>query len=340
MADYRVESRLRDGTYIQTLPYRNLQYEIGRNKPYGCRFDLPLYHDAVTPSTLAPGLHEIWVWRNGVLVKAGPLWDVTPSSNDKSINCSAMDILDYLDVRLVGNQSYTATDQTTIAWSLIGWSQLATDGGLNIVQGTLGAGISRTASWRAYDNKYILEAITDMSEMTQGYDFDITPANRAFNAYYPRPQTNRGLTLYYPQHIRHYSIQYWGKYLRNSIGVQGVDPNYSTAVDTTSRSTYGLREYGDSYRDAQLITDLNNYASKIRDQRKDVKAYPTISLRQDIIDIFDTNVIQLGDLLGVVIQDGYVQINTTLRYQTAQVSVDKQGSEAVVLYLQDQRELN
>ncbi len=340
MADYRIETRLRDGTYVQTLPYSNLQYEIGRNKPYGCRFDLPLYHEAVTSSTIQPGLHEIWVWRNGSLVKAGPLWDVVPSSSTGKLNCNAMDILDYFDTRLTHAQTFSAVDQTAIAWGLINYTQGLTNGGLGVVSGTLGTGITRSATWKDYDNKYILEAITDISQMTSGFDFDITPSTRAFNAYYPRPQTNRNLKLYYQQHIRHYSVQYWGKYMRNAVQVQGVEPNLSVAIDTTSRSTYGLREYADSYRDAQLITDLNNYASKIRDQRKDVKAYPSISLHQDFIDIFDTNVIQLGDLLGVVIQDGYVNIDTTLRYETAQISVDKQGSESIVLYLQDQRELN
>lgn len=340
MADYRIETRLRDGTYVQTLPHRNLQYEIGRNKPYGCRFDVPLYHRAVTSSTIVPGLHEIWVWRNGVLVKAGPLWDVTPSSSDKSLNCSAMDLLDYFDTRLTHAQNYATIDQVLIAWNLVNYTQGLTNGDLGIIMGTLGTGITRSATWKDYDNKYILEAITDISEMVQGFDFDIDPATRAFNAFYPRPQTNRNLALYYPQQIRHYSVQYWGKYMRNVVQVQGVDPNLSVAVDTTSRSTYGLREYADSYRDAQLITDLNNYAGKIRDQRKDVKAYPTVSLQQDFIDMFNSNIIQLGDLLRVVIQDGYVNIDTTLRYQTAQITVDKQGSEAVVLYLQDQRELN
>jgi hypothetical protein len=340
MADYRIESRLRSGQYLAALPFRNLQYEMGWNKPYSARFDLPLYHPAVNTSTLLPGLHEIWIWRNGVLIKAGPLWDVTASADDASVNCNMMDIVDYLDTRLVGAQSYTTTDQGSIAWGLINTSQGLTDGALGIVQGTTATAITRSATWKTFDNKYILEAITDMNEMTSGFDFYIDPSTRAFNAIYPRPQRNNNLQLIFPFHIRKYSIQYMGKYLRNSVGVAGTEPAYSTAVDTTSRGTYGLREYADSYRDAATITDLNAYASKLRDIRKDVKAYPTLTLNSDLVDIFDTNVIKYGDLINVQIVDGYVNINTTLRYITAQITVDKQGSESIVLYLQDQRELN
>lgn len=339
MAQYRLESRTRAGLYVAALPYRNLQYELGWNQPYGMRFELPLYHDAVTWNTLQPGLHEIWVWRNGSLVTCGPLWDATPSSENASINCNAQNLLDYFDVRLIDDVEYNVVDQVNIAWDLINDSQAKTDGSLGIVAGTLNTGITRSAKWTKFDNKYILEAITDFSEMQDGFDFNIDPATRAFNARYPRPQADRGLTLVWKKHIRRYSVQYMGKYLRNSIRISATEPYYTEAVDTTSRSTYGLREYGDSYRDAPTASELSDYASKIRDKRKDVKNYPTVMINPDIIDIFDPNVIQYGDKVRLIIKDGYVNIDAQYRYITAQVSVDKHGAETVVIYLQDLREV-
>ena len=329
MADYRIESRLRDGSYIATLPWLNLQYELGWNKTYDLRFTLPLYHEAVTWATLHPGLHEIWCWRNGVLVKAGPLWDANPSSDNASISCGASDIIDYFDVRLIDTVDYAAVDQTAIAWGLIDDSQDKTDGDLGVVAGTLDTGITRSASWKSFDEKYILDALTDFQEMNSGFDFTIDPATRAFHARYPRPQRDNNLRLEYPVSIRKYSVQFMGKYLRNHIRMSATDPTYVDAVDTTSRSTYGLREMGDTYRDAATVTDLTDYASKIRDQRKDVKNYPTVMIDPDIIDIFDSNVLQYGDLVQVVINDGYVNIDEQLRYITAQISVDKQGFEVV-----------
>lgn len=340
MATYRVESRLRDGTYVAALPYRNLQYELGWNKSYGIRFELPLYHQAVTWATLTPALHEIWVWRNGTLITCGPLWDATPSSESASISCNAQNLLDYFDVRLIGDAEYNVIDQVNIAWDLIADSQALTGGGLNIVAGTLDTGITRSAKWIKFDNKYILEAITDFSEMTDGFDFYINPSTRAFHARYPRPQVDRGLTLVWKKHIRRYSVQFMGKYLRNTVRVSATEPNYAEAVDTTSRTTYGLREYGDTYRDAPTASELSDYASKLRDKRKDVKNYPTVMIDPSVIDIFDPNVIQYGDKVRIIINDGYVNIDQQYRYITAQVSVDKQGAETVVIYLQDLREVN
>lgn len=340
MADYRLESRLRDGTYIAALPWKNLQYELGWNKPYGIRFDLPLYHPSVTWSTVHPGLHEIWVWRNNVLVKAGPLWDAVPSSSDANINCTAQDLIDYFDVRLIDTVDYSAVDQTAIAWGLIDDSQNLTGGDLGIVQGTLGTGITRTASWTSFDQKYILEALQDFQEMNSGFDFQIDPATREFNAIYPRPQRDNNLRLEYPVTIRKYSVQYMGKYLRNHVRASATEPTYVDAYDTTSRSTYGLRDIGMTYRDAATVTDLTDFASKNRDQRKEVKNYPTVLIDPDIINVFDTSILMYGDMVDVVIDDGYVSIDTQLRYITAQITVDKQGAETVVIYLQDPRELN
>lgn len=340
MATYVVESRTRAGAFVARLPYKNLQYELGWNKPYGMRFELPLYHNAVRWSTLQPGFHEIWIWRNGTLVKAGPLWDTVPSSEGASIQCSAQDLLDYFDTRLISDVEYNVVDQTAIAWDLINDSQAKTDGGLGIIQGTLGTGITRSNKWRTFDGKYILEALTDFQEMDSGFDFNIDPATRAFNAIYPRPQADRSLELVYPVHLRRYSVQFMGKYLRNSVVASAKEPNYTVAVDTTSRTTYGLREYATTYRDAATATDLSDFASKTRDKRAEVKNYPTVMIRPDIIDIFDPNVIQYGDKVTIVINDGYVTINDQYRYITAQVSVDKQGAETVVIYLQDLREVN
>ena len=336
---YRVETRLRNGTYVADMPYKNLQFELGWNKAYGIRFEVPMDHPLVTPATLEPGLHEVWVWRNGTVITAGPLWDATVSSESRSISCGAMSLLDYLDVRLIDNVEYNVVAQTTIAWDLIDNSQALTDGNLNIIAGTLSAGVTRSAKWIDFDNKYILEALQDMSDMDEGFDFYIDPATRAFTALYPRPQRDIGLQLTYPHQIRRYSLQIMGKWIRNRVRVTGQDPNYATAVDTSSLSYYGLRDCADSYRDAATVTDLTAFASKVRDKRALPRKYPTCVIDVTDINIFNTNIIKYGDVVRVLINDGYTQFDQDMRYITAQVTVDKQGMETVVLYLQDTREL-
>jgi hypothetical protein len=339
MARYWLETRTRAGAFVAKIPFKNLQFEVGFNGPTGIRWESPLYHELITPSTISPGLHEVAVLRNGVVVRSGPIWDITSSTDSRSLNCSAQTLEDYLDKRLVRDASYVTTDQVNIAWDLIADSQALTSGSLGIVSGTLATGITRSIDYKTYDNKYILEAIQDFSELEDGFDFWIDPATRAFNAIYPRPQTNRNLHLVYPQHISSYAITYYGKYLSNRVVVQGPDPAYVVATDTTSLATYGLREYADALKDAATINDHTAYAGHVRDMRKDVKAYPTLVLRGQFLNIFDTSVIQYGDMFKVTIADGYTQVDDLFRYKGAQVTVNKNGDETIVIYTQDDREL-
>jgi hypothetical protein len=195
-------------------------------------------------------------------------------------------------------------------------------------------------SWRKWDQKYVSEAISDMSELKDGFDYRITPSTRAFNAYYPRLQTDRGLVLKYPETLSGYAMQYYGKMLRNRIYVQGPEPWQATANDPTSEATYGIREYGDTLKDVKHSNELTAYASRLRDIRTKTRAYPTLVLRTKLIDIFDSTVLQLGDKFRVIINDGFVNINTQYRHSGHQVTVSKNGTETVVLYTQDLLELS
>jgi len=344
-ADYRLETRLRDGSYVATIPHRNLQFEMGINGPSGIRFDLPLHHEVVTVAAIWPGLHEIWVKRNGTVVAAGPLWDITPSSDGGSITCSAMSLEDYLDVRLCDDIVYTLTDQSNIAWGLIDRSQTdaitgTTGSTLGFTKGTVGLGRTRTMEFRKYDNKYILEAINDMSELEDGFDWWIDPVNRQFRTSYPRLQVDRKLTLAYRANVRGYAVQYMGKYMRNVIRVQGAEPATVTATNPASITKYGRREYGDSFKDAATATELTAYAGYVRDLRYEPKRYPTITVDIAEVNIFDPTILSMGDQVKVIIDDGYVQFNELLRYKGCQVTVGKGGKETAVVYMEDLRELN
>lgn len=339
MATYWLETRSRLGAFVAKIPFFNLQFEVGFNGTSGIRWSSPLYHEQIIQANIAAGLHEVAVMRNGVCVAAGPIWDITASTDSKTISCSAQSLEDYLDVRMVRDVSYVTQDQVNIAWDLINDTQALTDGGLGFTAGFLFGGITRSVEYKTYDNKYILEAIQDMSEMEDGFDFWISPSSRQFHAIYPRPAIDRSLHLVYPQHISSYAITYYGKYLRNRVVVQGPDPAYVVATDTTSLATYGLREYGDALKDAATVNDLTQYTGHLRDIRKDVKAYPTIVLRGQYLDIFDPFTITFGDKVKVTIKDGYVDIDTQFRYKGAQVTVNKSGAETIVMYTQDLREL-
>jgi hypothetical protein len=339
MAEWRVETHLRTGEHIALLPWNNLQFERNLNGARGIRCTVPLHHANVTQSTIVPGLHELWIRRNGTVVACGPLWDVTASSQDKTLSLEAQSLEDYLDVMIIGDTDSATLDQSAWAWKLIDDSQDRTNGNYGIIPGTLQTGITRTFEWKVWEQKYVQEAIQDMSELADGFDWRIKP-DRTFNAYFPRPQTDRGLVLKYPETLSGYAMQYFGKMLRNFIYVQGPEPWQATADDPASRAIYGRRDYADALKDVKHVNELTDYASKLRDTRSKPRMYPTFVLRTGLIDVFNPAVLDLGDKFRVIINDGYVVMNQQFRHVGHQVTVSKNGSETVVLYTQDLVELS
>src|SRR3954464_11139305 len=111
MATYWLETRTSLGAFVAKIPFRNLQFELGFNGPTGIRWESPLYHEQITEANISPGLHEIAVFHTGVCVAAGPIWDITVSTDSKSMTCAAQTLEDYLDVRLITVVVDTTTDQ-------------------------------------------------------------------------------------------------------------------------------------------------------------------------------------------------------------------------------------
>lgn len=339
MPEYLIESRTRDGAYLVTLPARNLQFEVMLNKPGGFRFELPLVHDSVQRSTLREGLHEAWIYRDGVLVRCGPIWNVNVSRRDNNIKIDGESLESYLDLRRIdADVTYTTLDQSLIAWDMINDSQNQTGGGLGITQGLLETGVSRSLGFKRHEGKTVYDAISDMAEMDTGFDWWITPG-RAFTTFYPRLQRNVGLRLEYPGIVHTYGVQFMGKWLRNDILMQGPEQTYAVAVDTTSRSTYGLRQLTTAAKDVKTTNELTALVAHERDLRAAGKAIPHVSLMPSVLNPFDTGQMRLGDLCHIVISDGYVQLNDLHRIVGFQVTVGKQGNESLLLYLEDLREI-
>lgn len=136
-ATYVLESRTKSGNFLATLPYRNLQGEFWRNKADQIRFEVPLSHQAITRSTFYPAQHEIWGYRNGIKIFAGPLWDVTASSDNKVLSCSAEGLESYLEGRrLDAPVTYTNSYRESIINDLvINKAQTGTNASLGLTWG-------------------------------------------------------------------------------------------------------------------------------------------------------------------------------------------------------------
>lgn len=332
-----MESRLSNGSFAAVLPFRNLQFEIFMNRASSTRFDLPLHHAAVQASLIEGGKHEIWIYRNNTLIKAGPLWDLTASSSGSTIACTAEDLTAYLEVNLIeADASFTDIDQGQIAWSLINTWQGLTMGTRGITQGSIPASVNRQRTYKKSDGKNIYEAIMDMVEQDNGFDFELTP-QRVFNVYPPRRTRDRGLTLELGAGLRHISVNHQGKYRRSRVLMKGPEDTYVEAEDTVSRDTYGRASIAVSATDITSSDTLTERAGLERDRRRLPKVTPQISV-VPTINPYDSD-IRMGDTITIKAQAGYIQYNEQFRLVGWQTTVGAQGNESFVFYFNDDREV-
>jgi hypothetical protein len=102
--------------------------------------------------------------------------------NAHTVQWSAMDYRSMLGRRLVspGNLTYTSQDQIDIAWNLISVAQGGSGGPWGITLGRQGRGIVRTIAFNS--GAYVEPSITDMSNLDNGFDWEID-ANLKFNSW-------------------------------------------------------------------------------------------------------------------------------------------------------------
>lgn len=338
MAEYVLESRTRAGTYLATLPFRNLQGEWFRSKPCQLRWEMPYLHPNITPTTFYPGKTEVWLWRDGAKIFVGPAWDASPTSRTKSMSCSAESIDSYLAARrVVADTSFTGVTRANISWSLINSSQALTDGGLGITQGLMATTPAINVEYKATELKYIYDIIDDLAQQADGFEWEID-VDRVFNTYV-RALTASRIKLEYGGNITSYSVQVMGKWAANDITVKGFQGALSQPViDTAKRLEYGLRHYSENNSGLTTQTQLNSFAAQLLKSRRDTRYVPQLSLRSSAVNPFLGD-IGFGQTAPILIDDGWVQVNQTMQCAGWQLTVGKHGQETIVLYMQDTREV-
>ncbi len=343
MADYRMELHFRDGTYIGTLPFADLQGELSRgDQPDQIRFKSALSDVSTYVSDLSQlraGLTEVTVYRNDVNIFTGPIWEITASSESNALDFGAEDVSSYLKRRRVdGDYKYTKKKAADIAWDLITKSQALSGGNLGITLGTKDNTSTISVSYTKKSVGVLYNAIEKLGTGTPGFDWKISP-DRVFNAYNPRLAITSGLVLEYRANILRYSLSQNGRYIANNAFVKGKNKIVSsTFTDADSISKFGLRHYTNSDSELKSKAKADAKAKQQLNLRKD--PVPTVQM---VIDTVLMNPLDdgfgFGHIARIIIDDGWVQYDSEMRCNGYQVTVSKQGSETFTLYMKDLKEI-
>ena len=227
-----------------------------------------------------PARTAIYVDRDGVLVWGGILWTRTYSSEIQTMNFTAREFESYFERRrIVTSVAFTATDQLTVAQSLINTAQSATGGNIGITVPSNTSGITVDRVYYSYELKDVWSAVKDLSTSSTGFDINIDVAYDSFGTpqkYLRTDYPYRGITynaadstalvLELPGNIVQYEYPDEGNVTANAMYAIGPGSNEgkligSAYVTTQLGAGWPLLEDTTTYNDVYDPTLLTNLAA-------------------------------------------------------------------------------
>lgn len=281
---------------------------------------------------------EVRIFRNDTVISAGQIVIAEPgvSGDQRTFKIKAVGWLDLFAKRYTEQlRKFELTDAGQIAATLIEEAQAIDNGDFGIIEGNIQPSVDRE---RTYEYKNIRDAIIQLSEVINGFDFEFT-WDKMFNVYYPYIGSQRPDIIFsYPGNIEDVSFQRDGMEIANKVTARGAgfggDNITATAEDITSQEKYGLREIIVDYNDVILYDTLLEHAEAEILQNKEFVDIPDITVRGDIEPKFGQY--NIGDYVKLNISrdnEIFSPINGMFRIDAMNIDVDVNNVEKIRMQL-------
>jgi hypothetical protein len=318
----------------------NRSYSYQLNRAGKASFSLPLTTERLQRFPLYIGVTRLLIYRANKLIWAGVIWEITENAQDDegTVNVQCTEIFHILSEKRYTSNTYTSTDAGQIAWGLINTTQGLSGGNLGLTQGTIQATQNRD---RAYFDEKVGEKIIQLTEVINGFDFEITPSIKintlgVFNVYSKRGTILTSFRLEYGEGLKN-NIQSWSRKrtlsdIYNSVIVEGEGYGdialKSTQTDNSMITAVGLLEGRVQEKSVNQQTTLDTKAQEFIRVRKTEQFIYDITLNNAYNDFGKYDI---GDIVPVKIKYGYLDINTTMRIYGIDVRVSDAGEEVIKL---------
>lgn len=309
----------------------SLQYDLDDIKKLCATIGI----DAFT--LFAANQNEVRVKRDGTVISAGEIAEGEPviDEDNRTISIQVVGWFDYFGAREVDSAvSFAATDAGDIAWSLINTAQARQYGDYGVTQGYIQPSVNRDRSYDSHKN--IKDAIIQLSEVEQGFDFEIT-WDKKFNVFYPKQGSRRDdIILTYPGSIRKIRYKRTGIGMANEITARGAgtgeDTFQQTAIDEVSASAYHLRQKTVDFSDVSVEATLLEHANEELTFAAKFTDVPTVVLDSAKAPPFGSY--GLGDELRINVTKDleiFGTVNDYFRIDSMQIDLDENNNEDITL---------
>lgn len=279
---------------------------------------------------------EIWLYRNGKLIFAGPLlgWQV----QGEAITLQAQGLLAYLKMMVVqADQVFNNVDQFTIAATLINQWQALDYGNFGIDTSNLPvSGVVRDATYLAKELHNVGQRVEELGKRDNGFDLTIEPATRRLRMAYPIQGQDRSVgedaVVFDARNVTSPNIicsSAPGDVASEAIGTgTGDTALISTMSNLTRRAQYGRSAVTQTFDGVKEQSTLDAHVQGLLNVRNEALLIPGPDTRvtpdSDLsaYDVGDTVSYQLHSQLG---------LGGAFRLRRRQVTVSKTGQESVTL---------
>ena len=354
MEGYRVLlGNLQDATWYEEIPVSRINFSHYLNGPGKCDISTSpnpqtqAYKDKISTEYIKPGRSTIYIEKDGIIVGAYILWELYTIFPTNRLRLIGEGFWSYFRRRIISSDtSYTNTEQLYVARGLI-------NDALSKVQGSI-VGISCplpatsftqiTKEWFGYERKGVAQAIEELGDRENGFDFSIesqwiagaSPPSIANTVeFYANGKgtdaENSTVVFDLDANLMRLSWQQKAQKFANKVYVIGA----GQAEDTTlveSQSTgsyvegYPLLETKVTRKDLEDTTLISEVAS--RELKKKSQLYEILQLEVDPRSI-ETRLgsFTTGDIARVRAQRGFIDIDKYYRVMSYDVWVNEDSNE-------------
>lgn len=354
MEGYRVLiGNLQDATWYEEIPVTRINFSKVLNGTGKCDIstspnpERDTFKDKISPDLLRPGRSTIYIEKDGTIVGAYILWEVFVIYPSNRLRLIGEGFWSYFRKRIIDKDFlYTNTDQLLIGKALIN-EAITTLGDLGkivdlSVTGTLiTSGILVDRNYYNYQRRIVAEAIEDLANKEDGFDFDITstwiagsspPAiANEYQQYYPQKGTTGNIVFDLDANLLRISRQEKAQKVVNRMFMIGG----GTAEDTVLTTSYNMGSMSADYplldhklvkKDITDVGTLVTYGTRELAKRSQLYEILVVELDPQSVET-RLGAFTTGDIVRVTADRGFISINKYYRIQMYDVWVNEGSNE-------------
>ena len=322
------------GERIAEFPADEVKYGFRLNRPGAIGFDLALDHVKTVQANIEEGVHEIGIERERTEVFVGPVLTVDEDDKANTLKIGGEGLMAHLRrMHITDLLTFSAStdDQFDIARALIEHHQNKGGGNFGIdTTATTTSGRKRDRVYEKEAQKNVYDAIVELSEADDGFDFNFNPATRKFDLFYPKQGQRRTDIVFDTRNIRQFRRQRDVTGQGSQLIGQFADELIINAQDSGAVAKYGLTQRKIAHKDIAIFQEATDIVTDAARVWRDVPNL--ISLTVNAIDPQLFTYV-LGDEVKVKWASKYDTVNEFQRLIGFDVVWTK-ADEEVVLFLE------